>query len=70
MQQGLVLASFAEIEKGGGKFNLHSPIEKLGYGIIWFEMKIGSGNMMKTMQANPLFLFNQFIATNHTKPGK
>ncbi len=70
VQQRLVFAAFAEIEKGSGIFDGGSPIKQLCHAVFGFQMKVCSGNVMQAVEANPLFLFNKFVATNHAKPWK
>lgn len=67
MQQRLVFAAFAEIEKGSCIFDFHPAIKKLRNPVVGFQVKVGSWNMMQAMQANPVFLLNQLVAANHTK---
>jgi hypothetical protein len=65
--QPLVLAAFGEKEKGSGKFDSDPAVKKLGYGVLGNLVKIGAGNMVQTMQADPLFLFNELVATDDTQ---
>jgi hypothetical protein len=70
MQQCLVFATFAEIEKGSGLFYLYPAIKQLGHRIFVCQMKVGPWNMVKAMQAYPFLLFNELIPTDCAEPGE
>jgi hypothetical protein len=70
MQKCLIRAAFVEIEKGSRIFDFHPSIKKAGYGIVGFQMEIGTRNMVQAVKANPLFLPDEFISAGYAQPGK
>lgn len=66
MNKGLVTAALTEIKERGGKFNSDPSIKQACYRVISIQMKVGTGNMMQAMQADPLFLLDELISTGYT----
>jgi hypothetical protein len=66
----LITAAFGKKEKGSGKFDSNPSIKKLGHRVLRFQMEIGARDMVQAIQANPLFLFNEPIATGNAQARK